>query len=134
MSRLRVYWPESYAADDVELTEEPAIVPFPTRSRLLDSYSRPRTESRKASLIRICTVNEDDELVTTPVERARVLFSNRCCPHCHHPVVEPIELDDALINRAGQPIPGTATLVGFHCEACDAEWAAGSARRMANSM
>ncbi len=57
------------------------------------------------------------------IARAQALFSNRTCPHCQYPVVEPIELDDAAFNHAGLPIPGTASLVGFHCTGCDAEWA-----------
>ncbi len=56
------------------------------------------------------------------IERSRILHRNRCCPNCNHPVVEPIELDDAVMSRNHLPIPGTATLVGFHCQACSCEW------------
>ena len=56
------------------------------------------------------------------VARARRLHDNRACPYCDHPVVRPVELQDAVVNRSRLPIPGTATLVGFHCERCSAEW------------
>lgn len=56
--------------------------------------------------------------------RARVLHENRCCPNCRHSRVEPLELDDAILNRNNMPIPGTATLVGFHCLGCHSEWPA----------
>ena len=56
------------------------------------------------------------------ITRARVLFSNRTCPSCHYPIVTPIELNDGKLNRNGLPIPGTATLVGFHCDSCHREW------------
>jgi hypothetical protein len=59
----------------------------------------------------------------TVIDRARALYSNRRCPVCSYPVIVPIELNDAAINRSGLPIPGTATLVGFHCCGCHAEWA-----------
>lgn len=58
------------------------------------------------------------------LNRARRLHENRTCPHCCHPVVEPLELDDAVVGKSQMPIPGTATLVGFHCHGCDQEWSA----------
>jgi hypothetical protein len=60
------------------------------------------------------------------ISRARLLHDNRNCPHCEHPSVEPLELDDAVYNCSGLPIPGTATLVGFHCLNCHTEWPAES--------
>ncbi len=57
-----------------------------------------------------------------PVERARLLYVNRSCPFCKHPSVGLIELQDAVLNRNRVPIPGTATLVGFHCNGCEREW------------
>ncbi|MBW3539351.1 MAG: hypothetical protein KY476_03705 [Planctomycetes bacterium] len=59
-----------------------------------------------------------------PVLRARLLHDNRLCPTCHHPVVEPLELNDGLMSRNRRPVPGTGTLVGFHCRGCDREWPA----------
>ena len=56
------------------------------------------------------------------LNRARILHENRTCPECEHCVVEPVELDDAVVNCNGMPIPGTATLVGFHCARCESEW------------
>jgi hypothetical protein len=38
--------------------------------------------------------------------------------------VEPIECDDALLDRNGAPIPGTASIAGFFCHACRHEWPA----------
>jgi len=56
------------------------------------------------------------------ISRARVLFENRRCRHCGYPVVQPVELDDALVNSSGLEIPGTATLIGFECQSCEAMW------------
>ena len=37
--------------------------------------------------------------------------------------IEPIELQDAVISPKNRlPIPGTATIVGFHCNDCGTEW------------
>ncbi len=59
-----------------------------------------------------------------PVTRARVLRKNDCCPRCRRSVVEPLELADGFHSRNQLPIPGSATLVGFHCLSCDWEWPA----------
>ena len=56
--------------------------------------------------------------------RAQKIRDNRQCIDCGHPIVEPLELNDGCQNRNGMVIPGTATLVGFHCASCDAEWPA----------
>jgi len=54
--------------------------------------------------------------------RARVLHSNRCCPHCGRASVIPIDLGDGDLRNHAMPIPGTSTLVGFSCDSCGAEW------------
>lgn len=59
-----------------------------------------------------------------PVARAAALRRNDCCPRCRRPMVEPLELNDGICGRNNRPIPGTATLVGFHCQNCDWEWPA----------
>lgn len=58
------------------------------------------------------------------VRRAQLLRENDQCPHCRHAVVEPLELADGTIGRNNRPIPGSATLVGFHCLRCHWEWPA----------
>jgi hypothetical protein len=95
MSALRVVWPDE-DLDGALAVAEPDILPI----------SRGVRSSRRMDII----------------SRARLLFENRSCPNCHYPVVLPLELDDATINRNGLPIPGTATLVGFHCSGCGDEW------------
>jgi len=102
MSHLKLYRPpegnRTYRFDE----PEPATLPF-------KPYFQSRQKSRQSM----------DELA-----RARLLHENRVCPYCQHPEVEPLELDDAVYNGSGMPIPGTATLVGFHCLQCHAEWPA----------
>lgn len=57
------------------------------------------------------------------LERARMLHQNSECPECGKPNVQPLELNDALISpRSRLPVPGTATIIGFHCEDCGCEW------------
>ena len=61
--------------------------------------------------------------LSEPVNRARLIRENSQCPCCSHQDIEPLELEDALIShRSRLPIPGTATIVGFHCHDCGAEW------------
>ncbi|MEX0702998.1 MAG: hypothetical protein WD069_12960 [Planctomycetales bacterium] len=103
MSRLSVYWPDAAERDDV---------PYgPDGEPLILSFCRAALRARRAG--------------TNPaLLRARALHRNRCCPECEHPVVRPLEAEDAFIGRSRLPVPGTATLVGFRCERCEAEWRA----------
>jgi len=58
-----------------------------------------------------------------PVDRARILQQNNCCPECTLHDIEPLELADAVISPKNRlPVPGTATIVGFHCNNCGTEW------------
>lgn len=66
---------------------------------------------------------ERTDVRQTPLKRARLERDNRCCPSCRRVTVQLIELDDALLNRWGVSIPGSATVVGFACGSCGHEWA-----------
>lgn len=58
-----------------------------------------------------------------PIDRARLLHDNSECPHCEKSDIEPLELQDAVISpKSRLPVPGTATIVGFHCNECGSEW------------
>ena len=104
MSRLSVYWPDEYGSTSTTVADEPRIIPFP--GTLRRSSRSTREEVPKLDVI----------------SRTRLLFANRQCRQCRYPVVEPLELDDAEVNRQGLEIPGTSTIVGFRCHSCDAEW------------
>ncbi len=57
------------------------------------------------------------------VDRARLIHDNGQCPDCNRHNVEPMELNDgAISHRSRLPIPGTATIIGFHCNDCGSEW------------
>ena len=57
------------------------------------------------------------------VDRAKLIHRNSECPECHKHDIEPLELDDAMVStRSRLPIPGTATIIGFHCNDCGTEW------------
>lgn len=58
-----------------------------------------------------------------PVDRARLLHDNCTCPECARHDIEPLELEDSVISPKNRlPVPGTATIVGFHCNDCGIEW------------
>lgn len=101
MHHLRLFSPSERGSVETHEDGPPVILRFPTPSH---GYLR--------------------RSMLDPLLRARALYKNRSCPTCRHPVVEPLELDDALRNRNNMPIPGTATLVGFHCQRCQREWPA----------
>jgi hypothetical protein len=58
----------------------------------------------------------------TPLSRAKALHQNRFCRFCGHSAVTPVTLNDGQRDGSGQYVPGSATLVGFHCRRCRAEW------------
>lgn len=61
--------------------------------------------------------------ITAPIDRARLIHENSACPECSRTNIEPLELQDAVISTKNRlPIPGTATIVGFHCNDCGTEW------------
>ncbi|HVJ87133.1 MAG TPA: hypothetical protein VM452_15870 [Caulifigura sp.] len=93
MSRLRLFDP---SLDD---EHAPAVIPF--TPRLKEHFSS------GPSVLR----------------RARLWNSNQTCPCCRRATVEPVELEDGLLNAKAEPISGTATIVGFNCSSCGHEWA-----------
>lgn len=78
----------------------------------------PVVAQRLASL----TVESGIEPRQSTLSRARLAHRNRCCPNCRRVTVQPVELDDALLDRKGEEIPATATVVGFYCTTCRHEW------------
>jgi hypothetical protein len=66
--------------------------------------------------------DEEPEFRQSPAARARLEHRNRCCPRCRRITVQPVELDDALLNRKGEEIPNSATVVAFYCTTCAHEW------------
>ncbi|MEZ6125471.1 MAG: hypothetical protein R3C49_20175 [Planctomycetaceae bacterium] len=101
MNRLRIYQPpEESVAPVATETEASDILPFQPKRRTTIISGR-----------------------FSVVDRARLIRENSVCPECSHSNVEPVELHDALISSKNRlPIPGTATIVGFHCDDCGLEW------------
>ena len=59
---------------------------------------------------------------TPTLQRARLIHANSECTGCGGHDVEPVELDDATLSwRNGDVVPGTATMIGFHCNDCGSE-------------
>jgi hypothetical protein len=102
MSRLKLFSPE---AD---------VLPFSTR---MDDSWQPAARGSH----RIAT---QSNAMLEVLIRAQKIRDNRECIDCGHPIVELVELNDGRYDRSGTLIPGTATLVGFRCGSCQAEWPA----------
>lgn len=58
------------------------------------------------------------------INRSRLLHMHRRCHRCGRPTVQPLERDDATLGKNRLPVPGTSTVVGFHCVYCQSEWSA----------
>lgn len=98
---LRIYEPPPEDDTCEEQFEPRDIIPFESRSRTTIISGR----------------------LTPANDRARTIRDNAVCPECSKSDVEPLELQDALISAKNRlPIPGTATIVGFHCNSCGTEW------------
>lgn len=103
MSDLKIFRPTEDETAQPELSETREILPFDRSARIISGRVSPR---RMRAL-----------------HRARLLFENQKCPFCGRATVEPLELDDAIVSRLNhREIPGSATLVGFHCSSCENEW------------
>ena len=58
------------------------------------------------------------------LQRSRLLHRHRRCHECGRPTVHPVEQNDAVLGKNRLPVPGTSTVVGFHCDYCQSEWSA----------
>jgi hypothetical protein len=58
------------------------------------------------------------------IDRIRTIRQNRFCPCCGKAHVQPVSANAALYSRDAMPVPGTGTLVGFHCLQCGHDWRA----------
>lgn len=130
MSHLKLYCPndEPEAEVDYDVAEFPATIPFDPTLRETQTAERQQISGQGPDRFRQPR-NRLPRSRTLPmtdvVSRARVMYQNQSCPFCQHVTVEPIELGDAMISRRNhRPIPGTATVVGFHCHSCGSEWPA----------
>ena len=98
--KLRIYEPPEEEVAE-ETTEPRDILPFESRNRTTIISGR----------------------LTSANDRARIIRANTVCPECSRMDIEPVELQDAVISPKNRlPIPGTATIVGFHCNDCGTEW------------
>ena len=103
MTRLRVYsGPETTnRVSRFSSADRPDVIPF---SRFVSRSNRIAA-------------------ATAVVNRAKALHENRTCRNCGGTNVGPVTLNDGVRDGSGQYVPGSATLVGFHCGQCRTEWA-----------
>lgn len=106
MSHLKLYAPPADAVNDSNFDADQDA--FPREDRFIVPFDPVRRAFRIQA--------------TNLSERARAFHLNRNCPQCRNYSVEPVELFDGLYDRNQKPIPGTATLVAFHCKRCHHEW------------
>lgn len=103
-NRLRIFSPQADFAPEeslAELHEEAHVISFESARRAIVVSRRLQPANK----------------------RARLIHQNSQCPDCNANLVEPIELNDGVMARGNRlSVPGTATLVGFHCCRCGYEW------------
>lgn len=127
MSALRLFAPvelQLFPRDDVSgptlspMTgdDDVAVLPFPGFQHQ-GSWGRSGTTSRHVS-------RKDFESAgaQTPLDRARLLHTHRCCPDCGRGGTVPRESADPQAMCASMPVPGSSTLLGFGCHHCGHEW------------
>jgi hypothetical protein len=88
--------------------------------------SEPQESLQKRDILPFVSRNQTTIIsgrLAAPVDRARIIQQNSVCPECSQNNIEPLELQDAVISPQNRlPVPGTATIVGFHCNDCSTEW------------
>jgi len=116
---LRLYQPPAEAESN-EVPEIPEVSSETASSRTIAvdddaavilSFAEwaPRLRSRAGSALR----------------RAHALLQNNRCPECRSPVVIPLHLNDGRSDQDGRLVPGSSSVVGFHCDRCQHEWPGG---------
>lgn len=111
MSHLRLYQPDHVDHESESSDDEPVLLSF---EQFAATWKKPGQRFRR----------DDAHATADVVSRARIVYANRRCPYCKHPMVEPVELANSRMSRNQRALPGTATLVGFHCCGCCREWPA----------
>jgi len=99
------------AADD-----DVAVIPFPTLRRPAN-WGRTGTASSNGARRAMDLV-----ATQTPLDRARLLHTHRCCPDCGRGGTVPREAADLQAVCLSMPVPGSSTLLGFGCHHCGHEW------------
>lgn len=132
--KLRLFNPDfdsDSLVDVVEGGQRPQLRVVPQVSEVdsagLDSAGRDSVGSEDdADVISFATARRALVLsgrFTPTLQRARLIHANSECSGCGGHDVEPVELDDATVSwRNGDVVPGTATIIGFHCNDCGSEW------------
>jgi hypothetical protein len=107
-----------YAPFDLDTAE----AEFPS----LSVYHEPEFEADEdCEVLSWRFIRRDGKLsVIEAVQRSRLLHMHRRCHECGRPTVHPVERNDAVLGKNRLPIPGTSTVVGFHCDYCQSEWSA----------
>lgn len=127
--KLRLFNPDfdsDSLVDAVEGGQRPQLRVVPQVSEV-DSAGRDSVGSEDdADVISFATARRALVLsgrFTPTLQRARLIHANSECSGCGGHDVEPVELDDATVSwRNGDVVPGTATIIGFHCNDCGSEW------------
>ena|SRR5580658_8270518 len=101
---------------------EPVILPFSRNDWRVpvdtELRSREKSGPRRIAISDFRSAPRSMDVLT----RARALHENRCCPRCRRAGAIPLDLGDGDQRNPAMPVPGSATLVGFYCDACGAEW------------
>ncbi|NOX55200.1 MAG: hypothetical protein GXP27_12345 [Planctomycetes bacterium] len=60
--------------------------------------------------------------VSNVTERARLIYSNRFCPHCRRATVDVLDLAGTFLGAQRRNRLFTSPRLGFYCTSCHAEW------------
>jgi hypothetical protein len=132
MSALRLFAPaelQLFPRDEVSPPglspalgdDDGAVLPFPTLRRTANGV-RTGTASRMVTGHSMARNSWDSAAAQTPLDRARLLHTHRCCPDCGRGGTVPREAAGIQAVCLSMPVPGTSTLLGFGCHNCGHEW------------
>lgn len=112
-----------YSPDDLDLANQ--------SEPILTLYSEPELdefdESDDSGTVLSWRIGHRNRLTGSYMEivqRSRLLHAHRRCQKCGRPTVRPVVREDSQVGTNRLPVPGTGTVVGFHCDYCRKEWSA----------
>jgi len=117
MSQLRLFWPETPTCG-----QQPRLRVFPPDG---ETFSADGDEEDGSVLpFEEFAVRVRVHRVSNVSERARLIYSNRLCPHCHRATVDVLDLTGTFLGARRRDRLFLSPRLGFYCTSCHAEWSA----------
>ena len=117
MSQLRLYWPETRPSE--RRPQLKVFEPDESEESAVDAETDDSVLPFEEWAVRVRVYR-----VSNVGERARLIYSNRLCPHCGRATVDVLDLTGTFLAPQQRNRCFAAPRLGFYCTSCHAEWSA----------